>query len=424
VSVSPSGFVQQLQNVVQNGNCCGCGGCAVLSGRVSLAIDLAGHLVPSVSEEGGSLAGPPREASFESVCPGIRVVALPSQGRWHPVFGSYLRAWAGEATDPRIRRAGSSAGVLSAFSDWLIRTGQVDSAVMAAAAEEDASFTAAVVADDRASVLAASGSRYAPVSTLARHDLSSRSAFVGRPCEASALRALLADSSSSGAEAPPILSFFCAGVPSQRATAKILEILGVSREKVRTLRYRGNGWPGDFTVEARDGLTKHMSYEESWGRYLGRSLPWRCKICADGTGGAADVVAGDYWQADSRGFPLFDDSDGRSVVIARTERGLDLVERARADGVLKLSTVDLDDVARMQPLQTVRKRTLLFRLAGRRIAGYRTPSYVGFRLVKASLWGPQRVARALFGTIVRSWQFPGAGGFKRRWSVGGRAGDR
>ncbi len=124
-----------------------------------------------------------------------------------------------------------------------------------------------------------------------------------------------------------------------------------------------------------------MSYEDSWGgKNLGRRLPLRCKLCADGTGGEdADIAVGDFWATDAKGgYPAFDNADGNSVIIARTQRGAELLLAAADQRILTLNPpVNLESVAAVQPLQAERRRTLAGRLAGRRLAGYRVPPATG-----------------------------------------------
>ena len=208
---------------------------------------------------------------------------------------------------------------------------------------------------------------------------------------------------------PVLLSFFCAGVPSQFATDDLVATLVADRGDVASVRYRGNGWPGSFVVQEAGGATRSTSYEDSWGNHLGRRLQERCKICPDGTGGHADIAVGDYWHADASGFPLFDDADGLSVAIARTERGHRLLMRSRDAGVIGLEPVELDAVAAVQPLQVKRRRTLLGRLAGRRLAARAIPRYRGFGLLKLAVSSPSDSVRAARGT------FSGPVGDGRRW---------
>src|SRR3546814_15250962 len=109
--------------------------------------------------------------------------------------------------------------------------------------------------------------------------------------------------------------------------------MGLEPAAVDRLRYRGRGWPGRMTAETADRRQASMSYIESWGGELHRHLQFRCKICPDGTGEHADLVAADAW-ATSDGYPDFAERDGISAMLARTERGEMLPNAAIAAGVL------------------------------------------------------------------------------------------
>jgi coenzyme F420 hydrogenase subunit beta len=310
-----------------------------------------------------------------------------------------VEAWEAWAADPELRHAGSSGGVLTALSAWLLATGQVAHVVAAQADPADPTRTVPVALTGAADAVATAGSRYAPVSSAAHPAaLDARGAVVGKPCEVSALRAL-AGSEEGGA--PLLLSFFCAGVPAQGATTRLLRDLGVpEHEPVTALRYRGRGWPGRFVAETA-ARSVSASNDESWGRYLGPTTQWRCKVCPDGLGESADVVAGDYWHADERGYPDFADDAGRSVLIARTARGAALVQRAVAAGVLETRPVDLAAVLAVQPLQLTRRRTLAGRLLGVVLAGRPVPRYAGFGLLRSAVRAPRQSLRAARGSRAR-----------------------
>jgi coenzyme F420 hydrogenase subunit beta len=392
-----------VAGVVRNGNCSGCGGCAVLSSRVSMGLADDGFLRPAVAPTADASADRHEARLFRRSCPGSRLGA-PTDPRPHdsPTFGRYVAAWEGWAADPEIRFAGSSAGVLTALSTWLVSSGRAPAVIGAASDADRPSRTVPVTITTRAEALASAGSRYAPVGTASRYDPAGAAALVGKPCEASAARQLNEALGIPAAQAPLRLSFFCAGTPSQRATDALSAELGVPADDAVSLRYRGNGWPGDFRVVGADGTVGATSYDDSWGKHLGRDLQWRCKICPDGTGGDGDVAVGDYWRADEAGYPVFDDAEGSSAVIARTQRGAALVEAAIAEGILVARRVDLAEVAAIQPLQRTRRVTLVGRMLGRLAAGRKVPRYRGYGLLGLARRDPRANIRAARGTFTRS----------------------
>ncbi|WP_442927912.1 Coenzyme F420 hydrogenase/dehydrogenase, beta subunit C-terminal domain [Microbacterium sp. CCNWLW134] len=321
---------------------------------------------------------------FRQVCPGHRLTA-PRAVRAHPTFGRYVVAYEGFAKDPDMRATGSSGGVLTALADYIVRTGKATAVNAVGSSQSSPSRAVPVQIRSREDALASAGSRYSPVAVIdGRRSLASDQALVGKPCEVSAATRYLGLERAE--DGPILLSFFCAGVPSQDSTTALLTKLGVNVDRVRSLRYRGEGWPGSFVASDADGNTGRLSYEESWGQHLGKTVQWRCKLCPDGTGEHADISVGDFWNADDRGFPVFENAEGNSVVIARSARGAQLLEEAAAAGVVVLATLDLDRVARIQPLQVKRKRELAGRLLGRLLVGKKIPRYHGYHLLR--LAGP------------------------------------
>ena len=171
--------------------------------------------------------------------------------------------------------------------------------------------------------ICAAGSRYAPVAPLAaiaaELDAGGRFAFVGKPCDVSALRQWAKHDPRIDVQVVVMLSFFCAGTPSQAGTDRIIKRLGANPDRLASFRYRGDGWPGYATAVEADGRTTRMSYAASWGEILSREVQYRCKICPDAVGGVADIAAADAWYGDEGGYPSFDEQEGRSLIVARTE---------------------------------------------------------------------------------------------------------
>jgi len=406
-STSKDPLAKAINRVVKNDNCSGCGGCALISKRVVMDLDSEGFMRPRVkplSHESLTVAKRQSEV-FDSMCPGIRITAPKHLGaKTHSIFGQYFSTWEASAIDPVIRHAGSSGGVLTALSAWLLDTGQVKSMSGAGADTSSPSRTVSVKITTRDQALSASGSRYAPVATLTTWQDHPAAGLVAKPCEVSAA-VQLHQATNSQAEMPITLSFFCAGTPSQDATDDLITSLGITPARAASVRYRGNGWPGRFAVESSTGEKASLTYDESWGNHLGRKLQWRCKTCVDGTGAHADISVGDLWQADANGYPTFIDTPGNSIAIARTSRGDSLLRAAAAAGIIALSPVDPDVAAAIQPLQRQRRTTILGRLAGRRISGHHIPIYRGYNLVQHLLRYPRENARALLGTFLRSISF-------------------
>jgi coenzyme F420 hydrogenase subunit beta len=397
-----------LARVVRGDLCAGCGACAALApGKVTMAVTAPGYLRP---EQTASLS-PPEEAAIARTCPGLGQTVA-AAGRTDPVlWGPHISMQTGWATDPDVRFAGSSGGALSMILIHLLASGVVDAVVQTAAAPDLAIGNVTVISTGRAGVIAAAGSRYAPSAPLA--DLpaqiaahashGTRFAFVGKPCDAAALAVMRQADPIIAATFPVILSFFCAGVPSHAGGRAVLAALGTDPAQTTAFRYRGNGWPGQATATLADGTERSMSYHDSWGGILSKHVQHRCKICADGTGVAADIVCADAWEADAAGYPLFTEAPGISLILARTALGAQLIAAAQTAGQIETAPFDIDQLAAIQPGQRERRRALWARLAALRLVGRPTPRYEGLQIGAAARQNPwRRNLKNFLGMVRRS----------------------
>jgi coenzyme F420 hydrogenase subunit beta len=280
---------------------------------------------------------------------------------------------------------------LSAALVSLIRSGEIEGVVHIKASETLPYANTATISTSIDDVAEAAGSRYAPSAPLvglrSLVRTGKRYAFVGKPCDVAALRALIDLDPSLENSFPYLLSFFCAGVPSIKGAEEVIRMMGAVPEQVKKFRYRGNGWPGHAVATLSDGTTRSMSYHESWGGVLSNHVQHRCKICADGTGDAADIVFADAWEADERGYPLFEERDGRSLILVRTPKGQAILEGAVRESHIAVEPFDIAELEKIQPGQSGRRRALLARLLALRLLGKPTPRYTGLSIIAAARSG-------------------------------------
>ena len=401
------GQSKALKRVRRGNLCSGCGGCALIApGKIAMTYETPGYLRPT---QKSALTAAENER-IARICPGLRQEVLASDKQHDDVlWGPYISMHTGHAVNPRLRHSASSGGVLSAILTHLLETDQVDGVIQNFAAQDLPIGNVTRLSRTAASVLQAAGSRYAPsapLEELHRHiNSKQRFAFVGKPCDVAALRALAKEDERINARIPVMLSFFCAGVPSLSGGEAVLEKMGTSLDKISTFRFRGNGWPGKATATLIDGSTLEMSYHDSWGKVLSRHVQHRCKICADGTGAAADLVCADAWECDEQGYPLFEEQEGTSLIVARTPLGATLLAKAKDAKKISLESFDSSRLTRMQPGQFGRRRVLFARLSGLRILGKPVPKYIGLHIMSAARLGTVRGnLKNFLGMVRRVWQ--------------------
>ena len=148
-------------------------------------------------------------------------------------------------------------------------------------------------------------------------------------------------------------------------------------ERCMSLTYRGNGWPGYATAVNKDGTSKKIDYDSSWGKILGRDLMPACRFCLDGIGEAADISCGDAWYAGGNGKPVFSEHEGRNIVFARTSEGLDILQGMMDEGNVTFEKVeDLESyLSTIQKSQFFRRASMSSRIAALRIMRKPYPKY-------------------------------------------------
>lgn len=382
-SLSPS-----LSQIAKSRSCAGCGLCAALSqGSVEMAMSDDGYLRPQQRH----FVPEKVERLISETCPGLNLSQLPSEQNHHMLWGPMVGVRSGASTDIELRRHASSGGVISGLLLYLLEAGVVDYILQTAADSKHPLGNMTVRSANRDDIYKAAGSRYAPSAPLSDIltylERPGKFALVAKPCDIAAVRALAKQDPRIDKKIPIMISFFCAGIPSEEGARAILDELNVDEKEVTSFKYRGDGWPGFATATLKNGNKKSMSYASSWGNILSKHVQFRCKICPDGSGGSADIVCADAWHSDDLGYPLFEEKKGRSLIISRTEFGETTLKSAEASGFISTQSLDIEEIAGMQPSQAQRKRFVLSRLAAMRLLGKPTPNYKGFELKKAALSG-------------------------------------
>jgi coenzyme F420 hydrogenase subunit beta len=321
-----------------------------------------------------------------SICPGICIDACDGytvdQDKYddHPLIGRTIQIVEGYAADEEIRFRASSGGLLSALSLYCLEREGMDFVLHTGADPKDPLVNRTVLSRNKKDLLSRCGSRYAPSSPCDSLKLIEQndnpSVFIGKPCDTAAVAMLRKKNARLDANLGLVLTFFCAGTPSTQGTLQLLHEMGIDHHAVNGIRYRGEGWPGYFRAAHDNGLEKRLSYSESWG-YLQKYRCFRCQLCPDGLGEMADISCGDAWHRYNG-----DDNPGLSLALVRSERGREILGRAKAAGYLELVPSTSAQVISAQGLAE-RRKVVFGRLLALRMMLIPTPRFEGFQLRRA-----------------------------------------
>lgn len=362
--------------VLKSNLCCGCGLCASISKhQIEMSFDSLGFLRPT---EVGSVEKRALEI-IAKVCPGLNAKHSDNEAKEvDPFLGPVVSVRRGFSTNKTIRFRGASGGAITGLANYLLEKKKIDFVIHTGKATSNPVINECKISSSTTDLLANAGSRYSPSAPLDRiEELISENykyLFIGKPCDVLALRNYSKHNRRIAENVKYMFAFFCAGVPSINATRRLLSELGFQEDSIADLRYRGCGWPGVFVVRSANGEEQEMSYNESWGK-LGRSLQFRCKICADGTGESADLSFGDAWLIGEDGRPDFSERDGISFIVSRNSVGEALIRESITGGAIAAVDSNVHDIEQAQPYQYSRKQSTLSRLVALRLLFRKCPSY-------------------------------------------------
>lgn len=397
--------IKNVQDVAQWRLCTGCGACAwaCTEKKVRLQDLVSDGIRPFIE------GGPCKDCESECLryCPGTgleheiftgEIISELATG-WGPV----LEIWEGHAANDEIRFRGSSGGLASALALYCVERRNMHGVLHAGADENIPWKNKTWLSRSFQEILKRTGSRYSPASPCEGfgeiENAPSPCVFIGKPCDVAALAKAKNLKGELNMNTGVSISIFCAGTPSTLGTIDLLSKNSLSENDLHSLRYRGEGWPGEFRATTKDsnrpGFRK--SYKEAWS-FLQRYRPLRCHLCPDGTGEFADISCGDPWYREiSPGEP------GLSLALVRTDLGRKILYGAADAGYIKIKPAGTEALTRSQPNLLEKKGAVWGRTMALRMLGVPAPVFRGFRLLENWMRLPaNEKLRSVLGTLRRA----------------------
>ena len=374
-----------LSDITDNGLCIGCGLCQSIAGKENISISMTekGRLEPKEIK-------PITNETFEKIkqiCPGVIVEGLPeneiNQNSKHNILWGYYQAlfysW---STDEQIRFQSSTGGLLNGLSLYLLETKKVDFILHTAGDPDHPMRSIPKFSYNKDDLLnCESRSRYGPASPLSKFNdalnTNKNFAFVGKPCDISAIRQLSKSDQRVNSQCKYLLTLVCGGSTEFTKSLDFIKNFNVKEEQLDVFRYRGYGNPGKMYIKTKDGKEYDTEYNSFWGEESTWRVHFRCKICPDAIGESADIAALDTWRG---GSPKGED-EGFNAAIARTSKGLELLIDATKAGYLKKGdNLTIEDIDDFQPHQINKKKAVYARHLGMKKNGIPTLVTKGLRI--------------------------------------------
>ena len=377
--------INNLENIVKNGLCIGCGLCQSITGKdyIKISMSSKGRLEPKEIKKISSKTF----NKILNVCPGVIVEGLPKElvdknTKYDLLWGYYLSLFYAWSTDKKIRYESSTGGLLNGLSLYLLDTNKVNFILHTATNPEKPMRSVSRFSYNKDDLLNANScSRYGPASPLDKFhealDLNQPFAFVGKPCDISAIRQLSKTDERVNKLCKYLLTLVCGGSTEFTKSQDFIESFKVKEDELTIFRYRGFGNPGKMYIKTYDGREYDKEYNSFWGEESTWRVHFRCKICPDAIGESSDIAALDTWRG---GSPKGED-EGFNAAIVRTANGLDLLNEAIKAGYIKKGDdLTIEDINDFQPHQVNKKKAVYARHKGMKKQNIPTLSTIGLRV--------------------------------------------
>jgi coenzyme F420 hydrogenase subunit beta len=377
--------INNLDDIVSNGLCIGCGLCQSVAGKDNIEISMSskGRLEPKEVKK----ITPEIFNKILKVCPGVIVEGLPKEevdakAKYDLVWGYYLSLCYAWSTDNKIRFQSSSGGLLNGLSLYLLEAKKVKFILHTTADPEKPMRSLSKFSYNKEELLNCdSRSRYGPASPLDRFhealNLNQPFAFVGKPCDISAIRQLSKIDERVNSLCKYLLTLVCGGSTEFTKSQDFIESFKVKEDELSIFRYRGFGNPGRMYIKTKDGKEHDREYNSFWGEESTWRVHFRCKICPDAIGDSSDIAALDTWRG---GSPKGED-EGFNAAIVRTKKGLVLLNEAANAGYIKIGDeLKIEDIDDFQPHQVNKKKAVYARHDGMRKKDIPTLNTNGLRI--------------------------------------------
>ncbi len=303
------------------------------------------------------------------VCPGFHIQEGLIPKDVDPFKGNVLAAYIGQAVDKGCVREAQSGGVVTAILQHAIKSGHSKQALVTEMPEDGSLRPRGVLTSDMRHIRGAAGSKYCPV---ALHEVLTPDvirdergiAMVGLPCHIHGLRNAQWHLERWRECVTLTIGLFCEHVLAFGAMGYLVDQGNVPRGEVSSYRFKSkkwNGWPGDgciLTTKGDDRCVPNIHRLHCKQAFC----PAYCRLCFDRLNVLSDLSAGDAWGVQ-------EDREGVTVIMARTDRGLDILDSAVQAGVISVTPISPDAVFKGQLLETRRQQWTALTTAWRKRGG-------------------------------------------------------
>ena len=144
-----------------------------------------------------------------------------------------------------------------------------------------------------------------------------------------------------------VISFCCSGQMRVEGTWCYYRFLGIKKEDIINMQYRGNGWPSGIQIWQKNGTKIYRdNFTEPWSTIHRSNFykPKRCLYCKLDTSYKSDLSLADPWLNNY----LENDSIGNTLFIVNTEQGDTIIKDMALKNIVEFMPTDYNSYYQAQ----------------------------------------------------------------------------
>lgn len=268
-----------------------------------------------------------------------------------------IKEYIGYSTDDEIRYNASSGGVGSSLIKYLFDTKQIDNSITFIFNNNVCKYEPQLINNfDDYNIC---GSVYQDVDLIKfiKDNIEllrgKRVALSALPCQVKPLRFILKNNNVECF----IISFVCSGQLIIDGTYCLYRFLGIKREDVKYMQYRGKGWPSGIHIQLNNGKEYFKdNYSFPWSLIHSSYLfhPKRCFLCKETISENSDMSIADPWLQSYIG----KDSIGYTLFTVNTAKCYNIINEMCSSKYLQLEDATQEDIYMSQKHTFKRKQSI------------------------------------------------------------------
>lgn len=359
ISVNPSlrnmpKIYKTVENVVKSGLCTSCGICAGSCRNKCISFIYGKERnIPQIDHQNCIKCG-----ACYNVCPGKGINLLhlsealfktDDNVRYNLCSGYYQHAYVGHSTDEDIRYHSATGGMVTQFLIWLLKTKEIDGAVVVRYKEGNPFETESFIATTEKEIWDSRSSKYVVVSmdNVAKNICDTpykRLVVVGLPCQIQGWRMLASRNKIIRDKIRGYFAIYCSLNKTKLSLSYYLWRYKVNKNEVGRFTFRDDGCMGYMKFVDKCGKDiKKIPYLHYWFGTHSFFANSRCSLCIDQLGELADVSFGDIHIE-----PYLNDHIGTNSIITRSTLWDSLLNKCYNDNHIDIEEIPIETVVKSQ----------------------------------------------------------------------------